>query len=110
MVQQPIKNLDQLPRESVEALQQVPASGGSGYNPLIYGNDVDSVDVASRVAMVIDGGRKGCRLSWLLAGTAAAGLVVMVTGGDGRGLCFEPGCLPFGDRWKRKFDSAGCVG
>ncbi|XP_043219578.1 MAP kinase-activating death domain protein-like isoform X3 [Amphibalanus amphitrite] len=52
MVQQPIKNLDQLPRESVEALQQVPASGGSGYNPLIYGNDVDSVDVASRVAMI----------------------------------------------------------
>ena len=57
MVQQPIKNLDQLPRESVEALQQVPAAGGSGYNPLIYGNDVDSVDVASRVAMVTSGGR-----------------------------------------------------
>jgi len=24
-----------------------------GYNPFIYGNDVDSVDVATRVAMVI---------------------------------------------------------
>ena len=59
MVQQPIKNLDQLPQESVEALQQVPTAGGSGYNPLIYGNDVDSVDVASRVAMVRDAGGGG---------------------------------------------------
>jgi hypothetical protein len=28
-------------------------SAGS-YNPLIYGNDVDSVDIATRVAMVSD--------------------------------------------------------
>lgn len=27
--------------------------GFSGFNPLIYGNDVDSVDVATRIAMVI---------------------------------------------------------
>ena len=27
-------------------------SSGSSYNPLIYGNDVDSVDIATRVAMV----------------------------------------------------------
>lgn len=29
-----------------------PGQGFSGFNPLIYGNDVDSVDVATRVAMV----------------------------------------------------------
>lgn len=36
-------------RSSVSVTPQ----GFSGFNPLIYGNDVDSVDVATRVAMVI---------------------------------------------------------
>ena len=50
MSSQPVKNLDVEPdvwkrRESF--------SSQSGFNPLIKGNDVDSVDVATRVAMVL---------------------------------------------------------
>lgn len=52
----PVKDLDQLNPESVQALQREakhPVPPMTGFNPLIYGNDVDSVDVATRVAMVI---------------------------------------------------------
>ena len=31
---------------------QLASSSATGFNPFIYGNDVDSVDVATRVAMV----------------------------------------------------------
>ncbi|KAI8480483.1 hypothetical protein Bbelb_417680 [Branchiostoma belcheri] len=44
MAPQPILNLDKVQEESLA----VPM----GFNPLIYGNDVDSVDIATRVAMV----------------------------------------------------------
>ena len=51
---QPIKNFDDLPPESLQRLMDrdnySPAI--SGYNPFIYGNDVDSIDVATRIAMV----------------------------------------------------------
>jgi len=43
-----IKNLEKLDQLSTSAVP----STGSGFNPLIYGNDVDSVDIATRVAMV----------------------------------------------------------
>ncbi|XP_077142885.1 MAP kinase-activating death domain protein isoform X7 [Ranitomeya variabilis] len=53
---QPILNLDRF-HESSEASMLRPHSDAQGtpsteFNPLIYGNDVDSVDVATRVAMV----------------------------------------------------------
>ncbi|KAM4017005.1 MAP kinase-activating death domain protein isoform 11-T14 [Anomaloglossus baeobatrachus] len=53
---QPILNLDRF-HESSEAAMLRPHSDAQGtpsteFNPLIYGNDVDSVDVATRVAMV----------------------------------------------------------
>jgi hypothetical protein len=32
--------------------QQSTSAAATGFNPFIYGNDVDSVDVATRVAMV----------------------------------------------------------
>jgi len=53
---QPVKNLDELvvkqqkgnkQAENLAAQQQ-----GRSFNPFIYGNDIDSVDVATRVAMV----------------------------------------------------------
>ncbi|CAG5118060.1 unnamed protein product, partial [Candidula unifasciata] len=52
MAPQPIKNLDALapPTELWPRKESLPSS--TGFNPLIYGNDVDSVDVATRVAMV----------------------------------------------------------
>lgn len=53
---QPIKNFDDMPLESLKRLtadKDVFASPPvCGYNPFIYGNDVDSVDVATRIAMV----------------------------------------------------------
>ncbi|XP_071974810.1 MAP kinase-activating death domain protein isoform X6 [Engystomops pustulosus] len=53
---QPILNLDRF-HEGSEAAMLRPHSDAQGtpsteFNPLIYGNDVDSVDVATRVAMV----------------------------------------------------------
>ncbi|KAM9301923.1 MAP kinase-activating death domain protein [Gastrophryne carolinensis] len=53
---QPILNLDRF-HESSEGAMLRPHSDAQGtpsteFNPLIYGNDVDSVDVATRVAMV----------------------------------------------------------
>ncbi|KAM4617225.1 MAP kinase-activating death domain protein isoform 20-T20 [Discoglossus pictus] len=53
---QPILNLDRFHEGSEAALLRAPndAQGtpSTEFNPLIYGNDVDSVDVATRVAMV----------------------------------------------------------
>jgi hypothetical protein len=53
---QPIKNFDELPAESLtkmaENIEKAAASGGKTYYPFIFGNDVDSVDIATRVAMV----------------------------------------------------------
>lgn len=53
---QPIKNFDDMPLESLKRLtadKDVFASPPvCGYNPFIYGNDVDSVDVATRIAMI----------------------------------------------------------
>jgi len=54
---QPIKNFDDLPLESLtkmaETIQKMPPpSGGKSFCPFIFGNDVDSVDIALRVAMV----------------------------------------------------------
>ncbi|XP_075044249.1 MAP kinase-activating death domain protein isoform X32 [Mixophyes fleayi] len=53
---QPILNLDRFHEGSEAAMLRAPndAQGtpSTEFNPLIYGNDVDSVDVATRVAMV----------------------------------------------------------
>jgi hypothetical protein len=53
---QPIKNFDELPAESLtkmaENIEKAAAVGGKTYYPFIFGNDVDSVDIATRVAMV----------------------------------------------------------
>ncbi len=54
---QPIKNFDELTPESLQKLAADKDHFSSpgvlcGFNPFIYGNDVDSVDVATRVAMV----------------------------------------------------------
>ena len=50
---QPIKDIDEL-KTSIEFFSDhiEASSSNNGFNPLIYGNDVDSVDVATRVAMV----------------------------------------------------------
>ncbi|KAG1661539.1 MAP kinase-activating death domain protein [Nymphon striatum] len=56
MSPQPIKNLDKIHPDSVipmmMAAQDPTPPLNTGFNPFIYGNDVDSVDVATRVAMV----------------------------------------------------------
>ena len=52
MSPQPIKNLDTLAQNSELFKRRGSFSSQTGFNPLIYGNDVDSVDVATRVAMV----------------------------------------------------------
>ncbi len=55
MTPQPIKNLDALaqnPELWPGRRDSGALTGVTGFNPLIYGNDVDSVDVATRVAMV----------------------------------------------------------
>jgi hypothetical protein len=54
---QPIKNFEDMTPESLKQLaadkdNYSSPSVLSGFNPFIYGNDVDSVDVATRVAMV----------------------------------------------------------
>ena len=53
MTPQPIKNLDALAQNPDMWKRRESFSSMTGFNPLIYGNDVDSVDVATRVAMVI---------------------------------------------------------
>ena len=52
---QPIKNLDaliQVTEQPAGSLKREMSIHDTGFNPLIYGNDIDSVDVATRVAMV----------------------------------------------------------
>jgi hypothetical protein len=53
MSPQPIKNLEAA-AQHFDTWQRRDSftSSNTGFNPLIYGNDVDSVDVATRVAMV----------------------------------------------------------
>lgn len=51
MAPQPVKSFDELTNGS----KQRPASAAGqdlSFNPFIYGNDIDSVDIATRVAMV----------------------------------------------------------
>ncbi|XP_023229824.1 MAP kinase-activating death domain protein-like isoform X3 [Centruroides sculpturatus] len=55
MSPQPIKNLDKIQPGAVNRLvaqEPPPPPLTTGFNPLIYGNDVDSVDIATRIAMV----------------------------------------------------------
>ncbi|PVD33451.1 hypothetical protein C0Q70_04707 [Pomacea canaliculata] len=52
MTPQPIKNLDAIAQNPEMWQRRESFSSQTGFNPLIYGNDVDSVDVATRVAMV----------------------------------------------------------
>ncbi|KAL4225762.1 hypothetical protein ACF0H5_016451 [Mactra antiquata] len=52
MTPQPIKNLDAIAQNPEIWKRRESFSSNTGFNPLIYGNDVDSVDVATRVAMV----------------------------------------------------------
>ncbi|GAB1600655.1 MAP kinase-activating death domain protein-like isoform X7 [Argonauta hians] len=52
MTPQPIKNLDALAQSPELLKRRESFDSNTGFNPLIYGNDVDSVDVATRVAMV----------------------------------------------------------
>ena len=48
---QPLKNLDTLPLQSMPA-PTPPKPASTGFNPFIYGNDIDSVDIATRVAII----------------------------------------------------------
>ena len=53
MSPQPITNLETVaPHQESWQRRDSFSSVTTGFNPLIYGNDVDSVDVATRVAMV----------------------------------------------------------
>ncbi len=52
MTPQPIKNLDTLAQNPELWKRRDSFTSTMGFNPLIYGNDVDSVDIATRVAMV----------------------------------------------------------
>lgn len=52
MTPQPIKNLDNVAQHPETLMRRESFPDATGFNPLIYGNDVDSVDVATRVAMV----------------------------------------------------------
>ena len=53
---QPIKNLDEVTPETLSRLSAASETFSSpsicGFNPFIYGNDADSVDVATRIAVV----------------------------------------------------------
>jgi len=53
MSPQPITNLETVAPHQEWQRRDSFSSATTGFNPLIYGNDVDSVDVATRVAMVI---------------------------------------------------------
>ena len=51
----PIKDFNQATSREVEAInrrQETQMTNDMGFNPFIFGNDVDSVDVATRAAMV----------------------------------------------------------
>ena len=52
MTPQPIKNLNTFASNPDTLHRQDNYVSTMGFNPLIYGNDVNSVDVATRVAMV----------------------------------------------------------
>jgi len=52
MTPQPIKNLDALLKQPPNHPVKNTAETGLAFNPFIYGNDIDSVDIATRVAMV----------------------------------------------------------
>ncbi|XP_023933689.1 MAP kinase-activating death domain protein-like, partial [Lingula anatina] len=53
MTPQPIKNLETLAQNpELWPRRESFNSSNTGFNPFIYGNDVDSVDIATRVAMV----------------------------------------------------------
>lgn len=52
MSPQPIKNLETIVQDQEMWQKHESFPSANGFNPLIYGNDVDSVDVATRVAMV----------------------------------------------------------
>lgn len=55
MASQPIKNLNEIVDKQSDALrskQMASAGQGRSFNPFIYGNDIDCVDIATRVAMV----------------------------------------------------------
>ncbi|WAR01209.1 MADD-like protein, partial [Mya arenaria] len=54
MTPQPIKNLDVLAQNPDMWKRRESFSNNTGFNPLIYGNDVDSVDIATRVAMAVE--------------------------------------------------------
>lgn len=54
MSPQPIKNLETIVQDQEMWQRHESFPSANGFNPLIYGNDVDSVDVATRVAMVRD--------------------------------------------------------
>lgn len=49
MTPQPLKNLD-LAAPAIP--QDPPRPSSTGFNPFIYGNDIDSVDIATRVAII----------------------------------------------------------
>lgn len=49
---QPVKNLEALANYSPSKSNQKPKAAATGFNPFIYGNDVDSVDIATRVAII----------------------------------------------------------
>ncbi len=59
MTPQPIKDLETLAQNPEMWQRRDSFSSTTGFNPLIYGNDVDSVDVATRVAMVSTASRTG---------------------------------------------------
>lgn|SRR6218665_484257 len=68
MSPQPIKNLETIVQDQEMWQKHESFPSSNGFNPLIYGNDVDSVDVATRVAMVIKlrNAFPSCKpLSWL---------------------------------------------
>lgn len=54
MSPQPIKNLETIVQDQEMWQKHESFPSANGFNPLIYGNDVDSVDVATRVAMASD--------------------------------------------------------
>jgi hypothetical protein len=92
-------NLQQNMRCFLLQLEQSPAlhfqptgSVAVGFNPFIYGNDVDSVDVATRVAMVSavlqpvgSGDRAVCLILWLCFHVQSCWQILMMSGNR----CFQ---------------------